>query len=65
MQVRNEINTRFQFAKEQGEYWFNKIKSAERGGGNVVSCKASEKYCQARRVYLHYQEEFTKFINTR
>lgn len=59
--LRNEVNTRFAFAKKQGGYWFGKIKSVEKNG-NVVSCAASEKYLQARRIYMHYQGEFTKFI---
>jgi len=61
--LRKEINTRFKFAKEQGEIFFKQIKNVERGGGNVVSCLAARKYRQAGRIYDHYQKEFTKYIN--
>lgn len=57
--VRNEINTRFRFAKEQGELWYAKIKNSERSG-NVISCVAAKKYRQAARIYEYYQKEFIK-----
>ena len=62
--LRNEINTRFKFAKERGEFWYARIKGSEKSG-NVVSCLAARKYRQAGRIYNHYQKEFTKFINNK
>lgn len=60
--LRQEIHTRSAFAKSKGEYWFKKMKSAE-NIGNVVSSAAKRKFVQAHRIYTHYNNEFTKYIN--
>jgi hypothetical protein len=59
--LRNEVNTRFRFAKKQAEFWFKQIANYEKTG-NIVSCYQARKYRQAGRIYDHYQKEFTKFI---
>lgn len=60
--IRKEINTRIRFAKEQGEYWFNKIKSIQ-NNGNVLSSRPTRKFRQACRIYDHYIDEFTNWLN--
>ena len=57
IRIRQEIITRFDFAKKQGERYFKDIVNASKSG-NVVGCKARRKFTQACRVYDYYQNEF-------
>lgn len=56
---RKECYTRQTFAYEKGLHWFSKIQHQVRAG-NIFSCKATIKWLQARRIYIHYQNEFQK-----
>ena len=58
MKIRKEIHTRCRFAKKEAEYWFERMINAQRGGGNVVSCIASDQFVRAKRIYDHYRKEF-------
>ncbi len=55
--IRKEVHSRQSFAYSKGEEWFTKIQNSLRSG-NIFSCKATEKWLQARRIYIHYQNEF-------
>lgn len=57
MSIRPELHRRMSFAYERGEYYFKAIGHAVKGG-NIFSCRASIKWLQARRIYLHYQNEY-------
>lgn len=57
--VRNEIHTRTIFAHDEGVKWLEKIKHSL-ASGNIMSCKATNKFLQARRIYIHYTQEFQK-----
>ena len=57
--VRKEIHTRTIFANERGLYYFNKIIQARiPETGNIFSCKYMKKFLQARRIYIHYTNEY-------
>jgi len=58
MLVRKEIHTRQRFARKMAEYYFKRMVGVEKGGGNILTCAASNKYCQAKRIFMHYQKEF-------
>lgn len=57
MKVRKECHTRCSFAYTQGEKWLKRINHSAQSG-NIFSCKGTIKYLQARRIYIHYQNEF-------
>jgi hypothetical protein len=57
MAARKEIHTRGSFAYEQGKKWYKNIQHSF-DSGNIFSCRATQKYLQARRIYIHYQNEF-------
>lgn len=57
MYIRKEIHSRQSFAYERELFWFDKIKHVV-NSGNIFSSKATKKYLQARRIYVHYQNEF-------
>jgi hypothetical protein len=56
--IRKEIHTRTSFAKRMCDLYFNRMKAVEKGGGNIASCKATQKFSQAKRIYDHYIKEF-------
>lgn len=54
---RKEVHTRTRFANERALYWYDKIKHSAQSG-NVLTCKATLKFLQARKIYIHYTNEF-------
>jgi len=54
---RKEEHTRTRFAYERGLYWYEKVKNSI-SSGNVMTCKAMLKFLQARRIYVHYTNEY-------
>lgn len=54
---RKEVHTRTRFANERALYWHDKIKNAAKSG-NILTCKATMKFLQARKIYVHYSNEF-------
>lgn len=59
--LRNEVNTRSAFAKEQGEKWFKVMRNIQKVG-NVVSSVATRKFIQATRIYRYYNDQFVKYL---
>lgn len=57
--IRKECHTRTTFAYSQGLFWFKRIDNSAKSG-NIFSCKATKKFLQARKIYIHYQNEFQK-----
>lgn len=57
LKIRPEIHRRMSFAYERGEHYYKAIGHALKGG-NIFSCRATKKWLQARRIYIHYQNEF-------
>ncbi len=57
--IRKEIHTRTTFAYEQGLQWYATMQHSVRSG-NVFTCRAALKYQQARRIYIHYCNEFQR-----
>lgn len=55
--IRPEIHRRMSFAYERGEHYYKATGFALKGG-NIFSCRATHKWLQARRIYIHYQNEF-------
>ena len=57
--IRKEVHTRSRFAIIKGEEYFTKaVKAKITDNGNVFTCKQMQKYLQARRIYIHYTNEF-------
>jgi len=54
---RKEVHTRSTFAYEQAVKYLKAMQFAVRGG-NVLTCKSTMKFLQARRGYIHYTNEF-------
>lgn len=57
LKVRKEVHTRQAFAYVKAEYWLERINNAVKGG-NILTCKWTSKFLQARRIYIHYANEF-------
>lgn len=57
MKIRKEVYTRTGFAYEQAEFWLKRINTASKGG-NILTCKWIRKFLQARKIYIHYTNEF-------
>ena len=57
MSVRKEVYTRTTFAYGKAEYWLKRVNSASQGG-NILTCVWVNKFLQARRIYIHYTNEF-------
>lgn len=55
--IRKEIYSRSNFAYSQGVFWYKKIGNSL-SSGNIMTCKAALKYQQARRIFIHYSNEF-------
>ena len=62
MKIRKEIHYRQQFAQERGIYYYRLMKNSL-DSGNIFTCKAALKYQQARRIYIHYTNEFQLKLN--
>lgn len=62
MPVKKETHTRCTFAYERAEYWLKRINANQRGG-NIISGKATYKFLQAYRIYVHYNQEYQKYFN--
>lgn len=55
--TRKEVHTRTRFAQDAALKWYGLIAHAVKGG-NILTCKATKKFLKARRVYIHYCNEF-------
>lgn len=55
--IRKEVHTRCSFAYERGLHYYSAMKHVL-SGGNIFSSRATQKFLQARRIYIHYQNEF-------
>jgi len=62
IKIRPDIHRRQSFAYERGLHYFKKI-TYEVVSGNIFSCKATKKWLQARRIYIHYANEFQRNQN--
>ena len=57
--IRKEVHSRSQFSLKIGQYYFNKIvKEDILNKGNILSCFYMQKFSQARRIYIHYTNEY-------
>lgn len=56
--VRREVHTRTAFAYDKALFYFDKTAKQDRKSVNVCSCKTMKKYLQARRIYIHYTNEY-------
>lgn len=63
MKIRKEVHTRTTFAYEKSLYYFGEMDKALKRGGNICSNKWASKYCQARRIYIYYTQEFQKNLD--
>ena len=54
---RKEEHTRCTFAYERGMYWYDKVQYSVKSG-NIMKCRAIRKFLQARRIYVHYSQEY-------
>lgn len=57
MKVRKEVHIRRSFAEEQGKKWYKTMQHSL-NSGNIFTCRAAYKYLQARRIYVHYCNEY-------
>lgn len=57
--IRKEIHTRSKFAYSLAEKYAKLIDKQ----GNVLTSKTTRKYLQARRIYVHYSNEFQRNLN--
>ena len=57
MTIRKEIHTRSSFAFEEGNRYYKAMKHIQESG-NVFTSKATRKFLQARRIYVHYCNEY-------
>ena len=57
MYIRKEIHTRSSFAFEQGNKYYKLMKHIQESG-NVFTSKFTRKFLQARRIYVHYCNEY-------
>lgn len=55
--IRKEIHSRMTFAYERGEHYYNAMSHVLKGG-NIFSSRSTKKFLQARRIYIHYQNEY-------
>lgn len=55
--IRKEVYSRQRFALEQGIKLYDKMGHSLKSG-NIFTCKSAIKYQQARRIYVHYANEF-------
>jgi hypothetical protein len=57
MKIRKEIHTRMTFAYRQAEYLLKRINGAAITG-NILTCVWMDKFLQARKIYIHYMNEY-------
>lgn len=57
--VRKEVHTRSTFALQKAKYWLKRL-NASADSGNLLTCVGMRKLLQARRVYIHYTNEYQK-----
>lgn len=55
--IRNEVHSRTIFAYQSASFFLKKITQIERSG-NILSSKWTKKFLQARRIYIHYTNEY-------
>lgn len=55
--IRKEIHTGSTFAFDEGKKYYETMKHSL-NSGNIFTCKAALKYQQARRIYIHYCNQF-------
>jgi len=55
--VRKEAHSRRSFAEDKGRFYYEKMKHIL-NNGNIFNAKATMKYLQARRIYVHYTNEY-------
>lgn len=61
VKCRPEVHTRSAFAYAEAERLFKKmIYNTQQFGGNILSCQVTKKFSQARRIYVHYVNEYQK-----
>jgi hypothetical protein len=61
MSIVKTFNRRSKFAYHRGMHYFQKMKDCEKPG-NVMGCAYIDKLTQARRIYLHYNNEVLKYV---
>lgn len=59
MKVRNEVHTRRSFAEDRGRYYYDKMQHVLKSG-NIFTSKSTMKFLQARRIYIHYVNEYQR-----
>jgi hypothetical protein len=57
-----EVHRRQSFAYNSANKWLRQI-NHNVSGGNILTGKATRKFLQARRIYIHYANEFQKHQN--
>lgn len=57
--IRKEVHSRQTFAYSAAERWLKTI-NHNKNGGNILMGKATHKFLQARRIYIHYANEFQR-----
>lgn len=55
--VRKEVHTRSSFAFKEGQRYYKLMKHIV-DSGNVFTSKNTKKFLQARRIYVHYCNEY-------
>lgn len=58
-EIRKEVHTRTSFAYDRSEFYFDKMKhyTVEKSG-NILTNIYTRKFLQARRIYVHYTQEY-------
>lgn len=59
MKVRNEVHTRQRFADTMGRLYYKRMENANKSG-NIFTSKATMKFLQARRIWVHYANEYQR-----
>lgn len=60
--LRTEVHRRCKFAQTKADQYFDQLTHV-RKQGNILTSKATHKFLQARRIYIHYCNEFQKHFN--
>ena len=58
MMIRKEIHTRTSFAKKKAEEYLKQMMHVKKAGNNILLCRATLKFIQAKRIYDHCNAEF-------
>ncbi len=59
MTVRKEVHTRMSFAYNKGCYYYKLLEQPAKSG-NLFTCRVMHKLLKARRIYVHYQNEYQR-----